>query len=275
MASGEAQTCNPRPLLCVAAFLAAAASMDAALAEHTGPDSERKRDAFDRLFTEVVLEHLPQKYENTKHWGMQKKVWDGLKISRDGLRIKTKRRWKMANHGTWRRYRIEPMDPAKHFSLAVEKIYPGTGRRTAVDIRGRARVQAFARVSEWRRDVQLYSLSLEADAELEMLLTCEVGMTTDAAKFPPDIVLNVEVTDARLQMTDFRARRLSKLDGPLIREMSGTLRGIIERKLEDKRTKLISKLNREIAEHSDQLRLSLADFAASRWQKVKALASPE
>ena len=53
------------------------------------------------LLTKLVLSNMPHQYADDKKWGHQEKRWDGVRIRREGLRVETKRRWKMVNHGTW------------------------------------------------------------------------------------------------------------------------------------------------------------------------------
>ena len=46
------------------------------------------------LLREIALASIPESYENTKHWGQTKRMWDGVHLSLDGLRLKTKRRYR-------------------------------------------------------------------------------------------------------------------------------------------------------------------------------------
>jgi len=231
-------------------------------------------EVINRLLKSIVLKHLPEEYEDTRHWGKQKRVIDGLKVSLDGLRIKTKRRWKHVDHGTWRRYRIAPIDPNENFRLSIEKVYAAKSGRTAIDLVGRAPLASHARLSEHRLDVQLYSFSIDATADVQLRMTIEFGVQVESEAFPPAVVLDVEVTGAQLDLIDFRIQKVSKLKGPLVKQLSGALRQVIERKLDDRRDKLVAKVNGQIARRSDQLRFSLSDFASSQWNKMKATLDP-
>ena len=48
----------------------------------------------------VCLMNMPEDIEDTRRWGQQRQVIDGLDVKLDGLRVDTKRRWKMVNDGS-------------------------------------------------------------------------------------------------------------------------------------------------------------------------------
>src|SRR5688572_26507402 len=72
--------------------------------------------------TEMSRHFLPLDYEDTRHWGKTKRVWDGLHVRREGLEIKTHRRWKDANHGTWTKYSVRAIDPQEKLQVTVANI---------------------------------------------------------------------------------------------------------------------------------------------------------
>ena len=67
----------------------------------------------------MVLLLLPQTYTDDDDWGRQKKIQSGLNVDLDGLKVKTSRRWKDVNHGTWQRVDATLVDPREHFDLKI------------------------------------------------------------------------------------------------------------------------------------------------------------
>ncbi|MEO1527156.1 MAG: hypothetical protein AAFX06_17080 [Planctomycetota bacterium] len=55
---------------------------------------------------DFALDLSPRSYSSDKHWDKRKKVWAGVEIDREGLRIKTKRRWREVRHGRWTKYEV-------------------------------------------------------------------------------------------------------------------------------------------------------------------------
>jgi hypothetical protein len=221
-----------------------------------------------QLITEVVRNNIPLEYEDTKDWGGTKEVFDGLKISRDGLHIKTKRRRKRVNDGTWKRYHVRLVDPQEEFRVRLEHAGPGGDGRLALDIVFVARLALFGRLSQWETGVQLISLSADAEAKVRLRVACKVALRFDAAELPPDVIFDPEVTDAALDLVEFRLRRISNARGPLVEQLGRGLREVLERKVAEKNTRLVHNINRQIDKRRDQLRLSLHDEIKSRWRRL-------
>jgi hypothetical protein len=221
--------------------------------------------AVQALLTDVVRENLPHQYQETKNWGNQKEVFRGIKLRREGLRIETKRRKKKVNHGTWHLYRMSLVDPEDHLKVRLRNIRELDEGRTGFQLIVVAKLDAFGRLSQWERGVQLISLSVDATADVELRMDCQLGMTLDPSKLPPDVILRPEVMDADLTTHSFRVHRISKAKGPLARELGHRLHDVLVRKVDEKKARIVAKINRQIAAHEDQLRLSLHDALVSKW----------
>jgi len=249
-----------------------AESTDAETANTGGGQAEAPAVAIGahRLLRTLVLENLPDEYENTKQWGGTKRVWDGLHVSLDGFRVKTKRRWKDAKHGTWKRYRSWLIDPDQEFEIQIENMVATPEGKTAFDVVIDARLGAWGRLSEYVRDVQLLSISAEADARVRMRARCEMSLQLDLSKFPPDVLLEIRVVSARLTLIDFHLIRISDLDRPLVREFGEELHDVLQDEIADRQAKLVDRINRQLNKHKDDLRLSVSDLASSGLHQLQA-----
>jgi hypothetical protein len=247
---------------------AAAASADeAASPPDPAPAITIDEEAASEWITSVVRQFLPAEYEDTRDWGGTKRMFDGLKVHRDGIQIKTKRRWKEANHGTWKMYRVQPLDPAEEFQLRVQNIRRLDNGAVAFDLAAEAPLAVMGRLSQWQWDVQLYSFSAEGAARVRLTAQCELAMRLDPRKLPPDLVLHPKVNSADVALVDFRIDRISKADGPVVEEIGRGMRRVLQEKLDEDRDELAEKLNRQIAKKQDKLRLSLHDALSSKWSR--------
>ncbi len=216
----------------------------------------------------IVTENIPHEYKDDKHWGQQDKRFDGLRVRREGLQIKTKRRWKEVNHGTWRKYEITQVDPARNLRARIENVHDAGNGKVGFDFSLVTKLHAFARVARWRKGVQIFSLSTDADADVQMLIRCEVGMRLDLTKIPPDVILQPTVTHADLQVVDFDVRKISKVQGSVAHELGRALHGVLLRKIDEKQEKLPEKINRQIAKNDDKLRFSISKLATEKWHAL-------
>jgi hypothetical protein len=249
-------------------------SLDASAAE---PASSRPLPAphelslspeFQTLVAGLVRENLPDQFEDTRHWGQTKEVVTGLKIRHDGLRIQTKRRRDEVNHGSWKMYRVQVVNPDEQFRLRVDNVREAPDGRLAFEVETFAQLHAFGRWSQWQRGVQLISLSADADARVRIKADCRLGLHLDPVHLPPDVLLEPEVMQAEIQLVDFRLRKISDLRGPLVLKLGHALEDMLEDKLAERGHKLPEKLNRQIAKHRDKLRFSFVEMLRSPWAGV-------
>ena len=66
---------------------------------------------FQAWITQIVREQLPDNYEKTKNWGHTVKSFDGVSVRIEDGRLKTHRKFKLANDGEWQMYRVKLVDP--------------------------------------------------------------------------------------------------------------------------------------------------------------------
>jgi hypothetical protein len=205
--------------------------------------------------------NLPANVEDTRKWGKQRRVWDGLDVKLDGMRIDTKQRWKMANDGTWSRYLIEFVDPANELKVEVKKFdVEPDGKKFTTSVWVVAPLKLFGRVNQFARDVQLVSVSAKADATVRMKVDCQVEIKLIPVSFPPDVEFRPKVTDATIELLDFRVHEISQIHGQAAEWIGEGIREILDRKLTEYREKLVIKMNQTISKQQSKLRIS-----ASKW----------
>lgn len=209
----------------------------------------------------LCLMNLPPNVEDTRKWGKQRRVWDGVDVKLDGLRLDTKQRWKMANDGTWSRYLIEFVDPAKELQVDVKsfEVEPD-GRKFKTSVWVVAPLKLFGRMNQFARDVQLISVSAKADALVRMKVDCQVDIKLLPVSFPPDVEFRPTVTDASMELLEFRVHEISQIHGEAAQWIGDGIRDVLDRKLAEYKDKLVLKMNQSIAKQQSKLRIS-----ASKW----------
>lgn len=216
----------------------------------------------------LLRDQLPPSYENWKKWGKTKEIWAGVKVEREGLKIETRPKKKAVNHGSWSMYRIERVDTSNPPDVTLENLRD-SGGAVALDLLYRDRLNFFARHALWELGVQLWSIHLDADATVDLKLTCETEVKLDASKLPPDVILAPKVTSAAVALHDFRINRVSKADGSIVKSLSATLREIVEDEIADRNKEILERINKQIAKNEAKLRFSAADLAKSKWKAAE------
>jgi len=253
------------PLLLAAQVPAPATSETGLAVASRGAEEARE---IEELVRGVVLKHLPHEYENTKQWGGTKQVWDGLRIWRDGLRIKTKRRKKAVNYGTWKRYRAWLIDPGEELRIDISPAQKLDRGRVAFRLSMVAQLGTFGRLSHWRRDIQLISVSANAKAKVRLTLDCELGSELDFTHLPPDVLVVPRVRAAQLDLLEFRLERLSDLSGPLAKELGESLHDVLQDEINQRRGKLVERINRQLENKQEDLRFSVRELSTRGWSDL-------
>ncbi len=218
----------------------------------------------DEAITTVVRDLMPHKFSDESDWGLQESHTTGVRVKRDGLRLRVERRRHPVNHGTWKRYRAELLNPEREFEIRLENLKGAGKRRISVEAVFIASLRVDARVAEWRRGVQLLSVGAEADARVQLRVRCEVGLDIDKGT----ISLQPTVKSAKLDLLEFEVRKLGRVGGTVAEELGRGGRRFIEKKLTKEEERLVRKMNERIEKHEDKMRLSLEDVAKSKWQRL-------
>ena len=229
------------------------------------PESPPSIAALRGLVMLTLYEVVPDQYVDESKWNLTKYHTIGLRVEGKGLKARVRRRKKEVKHGLWKRYQIDLPD-SDQWDISLSEMRDLGDGRVGFSASFRTPLQVLARASHWERDLQLYSISAQADATVKLSVDCEMSMKVNATRFPPDIQLVPAVTDARLQVEHFRLNRVSQLRGPLVRELGEEAHDILQREINKRREKLTSKLNKQIEKNQSKLTLSLADLGRSQWK---------
>jgi len=224
----------------------------------------------DRLVTELALNNLPHTYTDDRKWGMQAERWDGLHVRRDGWKIKTKRRKKMVNHGTWRKYSAQLLNPDEEFSVRVSELRSLPDGKLGFDLHVTAHLALQGRQAKWVKGVQWYSLSAAGSAKIRLSLACELEIDLNFDDLPPDVIFSPVIKRAELHLDEFKLDRISKLGGEFAQQVTQAARTLLAKKIKEKEVKLVEKINQQIDKKGDRLRISLSDAIDSDWTE-KAL----
>lgn len=229
------------------------------------PTSFTPDAVFQDWISALVREHLPDQYEKKKNWGHTTRTIDGLSVKFEDGRLKTHRKYKQANDGKWQMYHVELIDPERNFDIRIANLRELDDGRVGLRVSAVATLHAVGRQAQWEHGIQLYSISAEADARVRLTADAAVAVQLDPTRFPPDVHLRPEITAAHVEILDFTLRRVSDLDGPLIRALSKTVREELEAKLAEDNARLVAKLNKAIDKEEPQLKLSAADLLKLKW----------
>ncbi|QDU38917.1 hypothetical protein Mal4_32490 [Maioricimonas rarisocia] len=263
-----------RRLVCVGLFLFVAAKSPPLTAAPPTPEAVDEPSVIDALpadanWSEIIeallLEAIPQDYEDLRHWGKKTEVFDGFRVR--GLRIS--KRTKDVNHGLWRRYRVRLLHPEKTFDLEVRDLQPAGRGRFTFRVVVTARARCHVKLTQWALGVKGLSTSSEADVRVRMWADCSLGIRTERpdGQWLPDLVFEPDVHRIRLSVLDVDVRRIGPIGGTVAEEIGDGSRLVVEDLLRQREGKLVRKARKVIDRKRDRFRVSIT--------KLRTPGSPE
>jgi hypothetical protein len=229
------------------------------------PERVDAGEDIDALITKIVLDNIPHEFKEDQDWGAQESRWNGVDIRRDGLKLRTHRKKKMVNHGTWKKYDVSLLNPEDQFSISVKNMREAEDGKMAFDVHVAANLKIDGRQAKWLKGVQLYNVSIDGKTKVNLKATIELRTLMNMTKFPPDLVFRPEATAVHISVEDFRIDRISKVGGEVTQQITRLARGAIESRLEKEESKTVKKLNAEFAKNADKLKLSLHEAMSNKW----------
>ncbi len=239
--------------------------------------SEQARESVQWL-VDLAARQLPPSYEGDDNWGDTKRVWAGVSMKREGLELKTHRRFKEVRHARWVKYKLS-LPPELSAAVAgvsdagaqsnlvtVHRVVQTPEHRWQVTGSVVSPLNFDCRVERWNLGFQWYSVHVAGHLRVRMDFTVSLAMNADYSEIPPAVVIDPKVEVATLYLEHFEVDRISKLGGDVAEELGDVLEKIIrETWLDRENARLADRINQSIAKKRDKLRFSSAAWFA-KWQ---------
>jgi hypothetical protein len=237
------------------AIVAGAAALPEPLPAPAAAESGASAEMISQVASQLIAGAIPREFEGSKDWGRTKRITTGLRSSGNFFDFDIHRRKREVNHGVWKKYRLELVEPDKHLEIEITNLRSLQAGRIGLTLSVAAKMHGWARAKVYDRGIHLIALEAEADTRIRLSIDAEVWLeSAPTAKYLPSLAVRALVTDARLKLDKFRLERISDLRGSLAHELGDGLRHVIEEELAG--PKLVAKLNCAIEKRRDKLKLS-------------------
>lgn len=230
--------------------------------------SEAQARASIQWLATLALRKMPRTFDGNKDWGDTTKVWAGVKVRLDGLKLKTHRRFRQLEQGRWVRYEVTLPDAAapNAATVTIHDVLPAIdqtsgGQRWKIHSSIVAPMKFTARIQRWNLGVKLFSVTITGDLRVRLMSATSVEFVADYAEIPPALVIDPRVDQAQLVLEHFEVNRVSHIGGDVAEQWGELIEEIlVERFVKKHNQRLVEKLNRSIDKERDDLRLSMAEW---------------
>ncbi|MCA9140077.1 MAG: hypothetical protein KDB00_25065 [Planctomycetales bacterium] len=218
---------------------------------------------------DMAIGVMPHEYNGKKNWGKTKRIWSGVRIKRDGLRVTTNRRWREVRHGLQSHYQISfPGDatarPPVVATVRSVKHSPAIEAGSAgwtIECDLASPLDFTARIERWNLGARLYSVEVTGHMNIHMTMEGRLSSYPDYSVLPPAIVIDPTVTSATLHLDSLHVDRVSKIGGEVAETWGEIAEAIVKEVfLDDLNGKLHDKINKAIDKKRDRLRFSAGDW---------------
>lgn len=211
----------------------------------------------------VLISQIEPVYEDDSKWGTTEDVFAGVKVRRDGWKLRISKRKKEVRHGLWKKYQARIHNPERDVELKIRQVRATDNGSWRMDIVATVNLEAIAVLHEYVRDVRLFSVTVAADTKVTATLDCELIPRVGGNYLLTDLILEPKVVGSKLQLHSFTLKRVGKARGKVVRELGDELEGYVREKLANQAPKITKKANKALDKELEngQIRLSAADLA--------------
>ena len=205
----------------------------------------------------VVLTAIPDQYEELRHWGKTREIFDGLRFQQRGFDVRVSKRKRKVNDGAWHKSKIELVDPAKTLKLLIDRIEPRGIGRFQFDIRLAAKLRCRGDFEHWVLGVKGFNVSTVSEADIEMIVHCDVMIRAvqSPSGLVPDVLIEPQVNRVELFLRKLEVRRIGAIRGDLAKGIGDISRHEIENVLQDQEPRVQRKANEAIEKNRSRLKL--------------------
>jgi hypothetical protein len=209
----------------------------------------------------ILATAIPDKYEDKKHWGKTREVFDGFRIEQRGFNMRMSERKRKVNHGTWYMFTIRFPNPEKNVNLVIDHVETqGPGKFTfAIHIRLK-KILIHGQFEQWLLGVKGLNFDFESDVDVLLDATCQMSIRTDwkEGSLLPDLVLEPSIRWVRLSLLDVNTHRVGRVGGDIAEELGNSSRKVFEELLHSQESRVLKKANEAIQKKKDSLRLPVS-----------------
>jgi hypothetical protein len=217
---------------------------------------------WEEILEGLAVSLIPEDYENTKDWGKQNRVFDGINADVRNGSLRLAKRTAVVNNGLWRRYRVTLVEPERTILVTIHDRGQRDDRQHLLIS---ARFEAFvdARMELWTMGVKGLNGSVHGTGTMRIDVACSYAVETEFKGALPELRLVPQIDGLNLTLVEYRARKIGPLRGDLAEAVGDGGRAVLREFVNGQEEKLLKKLRTEVASKQDRLRLAPGDWLFS------------
>lgn len=213
-------------------------------------DKTRDYSELSKLLQKEVAEKCPKRFEDKSHWGRTVSAMTPVRMPRlPRTIVKVNGRDEFPD-GSWKRSVFWLDDPAKQIQVRVVDVKHFDGNKHVVTVDAGVFVHCEREQQEWKNGFKLLGVTVKADARVNVQITCDIKITFDASKFPPDVLAEPKVAAIKIDLKEFDLHQIGRvmLEGDLPRLLGNELKELLQQLIKAKENEIKDFANASIAQ---------------------------
>ncbi len=213
----------------------------------------------EKIIRSMATAALPSPLIDQKlNWGRQKMVANGITWEKDGFFLKPKTQEKLKNDGTWRKVKVEAVDPEKNLTVQVLNLKNPEKGKLTFDVLVTLPVKIQFEQQIWKAGLRLYSGETRAKCRPILGLRCEsTSKVVKTGSLLPDVTFRLRVLDAKLSYDQFKVEHTAGLGGEAAEIIGNALHDTITQAKPSLEKNMLERANKAIIKAGDTKEIKL------------------
>lgn len=171
--------------------------------------SDQKADLvqLSKMVHSILVKEVPKQVTDASGWGQTIPIpMERLILPRLRVTVKVGDRLELP-HGLWRKIHLMIPEPERDVAVAVTDLKMEAGKPAKVSLDLSARVHSEMEFQHWQKGLATIGGVARATALVDVHIDCEVNLSLDTKKFPPEVKVEPKVTDSRIDVREFELLR--------------------------------------------------------------------
>lgn len=206
----------------------------------------------------ILLTAIPDKYEDRKHWGKTREIFDGIQIQQRGFDIRLGERRRRVNDGLWYMFTLRFPNPEKNATILIRNVETqGFGKFSFAIHVAMKKIHVHSQFEQWLLGVKGLNSDMESEVEVHMNAVVQMAIHSEhrEGSFLPDFRLDPVVRSIRLTLVDVNTLRIGRVGGAFAEELGDSSRKFLEDIIHSQEGRVLKKANEAIQKKKDSLRL--------------------
>jgi hypothetical protein len=206
-----------------------------------------------KMIRTMALKLAPKEFTAAPAWGLSIPFPPRLRLPNlPRTTIQVGDRVELA-HGSWKKAKAWMEEPDKDFVLVVTDLKPLESSKYRLSLTSVAPLLIDYEFQQWLNGIMLVGVNGRAKSKIKIDLDCDVGLSLNVAKFPPEVTVDPKIIATKIDVQDFEVFNPATANRPdraqnLNNEIKNFAQGFVrdaEPKIQDKANKAIAQALRD------------------------------